>query len=82
MGLRSRYGLPTCDEKVECTGKTVWCKKVKGAIYCFALNELNTAWKASSKTNILPFHSDLKCQEKIMVLVYIESFPDYSSRQN
>ena len=42
VGLRSRYGLPICDEEVECTGKTEWCKKVKRAIYRFALNELNT----------------------------------------
>ena len=25
MGLRSRYGLPICDEEVECAGKTEWC---------------------------------------------------------
>ena len=53
MGLRSRYGLPICDEEIECTGKTEWCKKVKCAIHCFVVNELNTASKACSKSNIL-----------------------------
>ena len=79
MGLRSRYGLPIYDEEVECTGKTEWCKKVKGAIYRFAPNELNTASKASYKTNMLPFHSNLKCQEYITSLH--PKLPDYSSRQ-
>ena len=65
MGLRSRYGLPICDEEVECTCKTEWCKKVKGAIYRFAPNELNTACKASSKTDMLPFYSNLKRQQYI-----------------
>ena len=68
MGLRSGYGLPICDEEVECTGKTEWCKKGKGAIYRFALNELNAACKLSSKTNMLPFDSSLKCQEYITSL--------------
>ena len=70
MGLRSMYGIPICDEEVEYTGKAEWCKKVKGAIYCFALNQLNTACKASirSKTNVLPFHSNLKCQGYITSL--------------
>ena len=68
MGSRSRYGLPICDEEVEYTGKTEWCKKVKGAIYRFALNELNTTCKASSKTNMLRFHNNLKCQEYITSL--------------
>ena len=53
--------LSICDEEVECTGKTEWCKKVKGAIH----RELNTVCKASSKTNMLPFHGNLKCQEYI-----------------
>ena len=57
MGLRSRYGLPIYDEEVECTGKTEWCKKVKGAIYRFAPNELNTASKASY--NPLPKARDI-----------------------
>ena len=26
MGSRFRYGLLICDEEVECTGKTEWCK--------------------------------------------------------
>ena len=68
IGLRSRYGLPICDEEVKCAGKTEWCKKVKGAIYRSALNELNTACKVSSKTNMLPFHSNLKCQGHITSL--------------
>ena len=42
MGLRSRYGLPICDEAVECTGKTERRKQVEGALYRFAPNELNT----------------------------------------
>ena len=61
MGLRYRHGLSISDEEVECTGKTEWCKKVKGAIHRFALNELNTDCKASGKTNMLPFDSNLKC---------------------
>ena len=65
VGLRSRYGLPIYDEEVECTDKTEWREKVKGAIYRFALNELNTACKAS---NMLPFHSNLKRQEYITSL--------------
>ena len=65
MGLRSLYGLPIFDEEVGCTVKIEWCKKVKGAIYRFALNELNTVCKACSKTYMLPFHSNLKCQEHI-----------------
>ena len=56
MGLRSRYGLPICYEKVECTGKTQWCKKIKGAIYRFALNELNTACILSSKSDKTQVH--------------------------
>ena len=68
MGLRSRYGLPICDEEVECMGTTQWCKKGKSYIYRFVLNELNTACKASSKTNMLPFYSNLKCQEYITSL--------------
>ena len=51
VGLRSRYGLPIRDEEVECTDKTEWFKKVKRAIYRFALNKLNTVCKASYKTN-------------------------------
>ena len=65
MGLRSRHGLPICDEEVECTAKTEKCKKVKGDVYRFAPNELNTA---CSKTNLLPLHGDLKCQEYITSL--------------
>ena len=68
MGLRSRYGLSICDEEVECIGKTEWHKKVKDAIHRFSLNELNTPCKAISKTNMLPFHSNLKCQEYITSL--------------
>ena len=52
-----------CDEEVECTCKTEWCKKVKRTIYRFALNELNTACKANSESNLLPFYSNLKFQE-------------------
>ena len=43
-------------------------KKVKGAIHRFALNELSTACKVSSKTDMLPSHSNLKCQEYIASL--------------
>ena len=68
MGSRSAYGLSICDEEVECTGKTEWCKEVKRAIYRFALNELNTACKACSKSNMLPFYSNLKCKECITSL--------------
>ena len=68
MGLRSRYGLPICDEEVKCTGNTEWCKKVKRSIYRFALNELNTACKASSKLCMLPFYGNLKCREYITSL--------------
>ena len=89
LGLRYKYGLPICDEEtceeVECTGKTEWCKNVKRAIYRFALNELNTACKASSKSEMLPFYSNLKCQEYITSLhpnPGILTFPDYSLRQN
>ena len=65
MGLRSRYCLPISDEEVDRTGKTEWCKKVKRTIYRFALNELNTASKVSSKSNMLPFYSNLKFQQYI-----------------
>ena len=68
MRLRSRYRPLIYDEEVECTVKTEWREMVKGAIYRFALNELNTACKASSKTNMLPFYSNLKCQEYITCL--------------
>ena len=56
------------DEEAECTGKTECCKKVKRAIYRFALNELNLACKASNKSNMLPLYSNLKCQEYITSL--------------
>ena len=68
MRLRSRYDLPICDKEVECTGKTEWFKRAKGAIYRFPLNELNTTSKAARKTNMLPFHSNLKRQEYITSL--------------
>ena len=79
MELRSRYGPPICDEEVECTSKTEWCKKVMHASYRFALNELNANCKASSKSNMLPFL--VIWSVKSILLVYTLSFPDYSSRQ-
>ena len=45
MGSRSRYGLPICDEEVESTGISEWCKNVKRAIHRFSLNKLNTVVK-------------------------------------
>ena len=62
IGLKYSNGFSICDEEIECTGKTEWCKKVNGAIHRFVINELNTACKQSSKTNMLPFHSNLKGQ--------------------
>ena len=41
---------------------------VKCPSYRFALNELNTACKASSKTNVLPSYCNLKFQEYITSL--------------
>ena len=33
MEVMHRYGLSTCDEEGECTGKTEWYNKVKRAVY-------------------------------------------------
>ena len=44
MEVMRRYGLSTCDEEVDCTGKTEWYNTVK-----HALNELNAACRANGK---------------------------------
>ena len=66
MEVMHRYGLSTCDEEVECTGKTEWYNKVKHAAY--ALNELNAAYRANRKSNMLPTYCHWKCQNYVTKL--------------
>ena len=68
MEVMHRYGLSTCDEEVECTGKTEWYNKVKRAVYDHALNELNAACGANGKSNILPTYCHWKCQNYVTKL--------------
>ena len=62
------YGLSTCDEEDECTGKTEWYNNVKSAVYDHALNELNAACRANGKSNMLPTYCHWKCQNYVTKL--------------
>ena len=68
MEMMHRYGLSTCDEEVECTGKTEWYNKVMYAVYDHALNELNAACRANRKSNMVPTYCHWKCQNYVTKL--------------